>query len=307
MQRTFFAVLIAFTCGACGPEVDVANWNKCHAGVVDHPDEVVAGCGAIIKAAQEDPVRLAAAHGLRGNAYLTLKDFDAALADADAAVALAPKWAPARGMRALVHKHRRDFDKSIVDYDAAIAAMPKDAAMYAQRGDAHKWAGHGDLAIEDFSIAIDLGLKRASVFRDRGTVYARQDKLNEAIADFDRALDIEPNDVVTLNNRCYMRALANVALEQALVDCDKALSLKPQAGIYDSRGLVYLRLGKLKEAIADFDVVLSEDPKAAKALYQRGIAKQRNGDADGGAADIAAATALQADVAAQMTGYGLTP
>jgi Flp pilus assembly protein TadD len=38
------------------------------------------------------------------------------------------------------------------------------------------------------------------------------------------------------------------------------------------------------------------DPKDAKALYARGLAKRRNGDATGSDADMAAAKALDPDV-----------
>jgi Flp pilus assembly protein TadD len=42
------------------------------------------------------------------------------------------------------------------------------------------------------------------------------------------------------------------------------------------------------------------DPKDAKALFARGLAKRRNGDATGSDADTAAAKALDPDVEKQM-------
>ncbi|MBV9627662.1 MAG: hypothetical protein JO230_06155, partial [Xanthobacteraceae bacterium] len=47
------------------------------------------------------------------------------------------------------------------------------------------------------------------------------------------------------------------------------------------------------------------DPKEPFALYGRGIAKGRAGDADGGKADTAAAQALLPDVAAEFDTLGL--
>lgn len=49
------------------------------------------------------------------------------------------------------------------------------------------------------------------------------------------------------------------------------------------------------EAIAQYDVALKLNPKLAGALYGRGVAKQRKGDAAGGSADLAAAKAIQAN------------
>jgi tetratricopeptide (TPR) repeat protein len=307
MQKQIWALALAFGCWACGPQIDTANWEKCQAGGDDRIAEVIAGCSAIIDAAREAPTRLGAAHGLRGSARLARKEFELALADADASVKLAPKWTPALSMRALVHFEMKNYGKAIADWDAAIEIAPKDALLYAQRGRAHKWAGHDKEAIDDFSIAVDLGLKHAGAFLDRGTIYARQNKFDEAIADFDSAIAITPDDPIALNNRCYVRALANVALDGALADCEKALALKAQPGMYDSRGLVHLRLGQLNEAITDFDTVLANDSNDAKALFQRGIAKRRNGDVAGGDADIAAATALKPGIADDLKVFGLTP
>jgi hypothetical protein len=43
------------------------------------------------------------------------------------------------------------------------------------------------------------------------------------------------------------------------------------------------------------------------SLYGRGVAKRRKGDVAGGNADIAAARAIKADVAAEFARYGLQP
>jgi Flp pilus assembly protein TadD len=60
-----------------------------------------------------------------------------------------------------------------------------------------------------------------------------------------------------------------------------------------------LKSGRLDSAIADYDEALRLDANNASSLYGRGLAKQKKGDAVGAADDIAAATALQADIAAK--------
>ena len=72
-----------------------------------------------------------------------------------------------------------------------------------------------------------------------------------------------------------------------------------------NRGLVYLKLGRLDEAIADFVAALSIDPKLAFALYGRGLARQKKGDQAGGEADIAAARALKSTIADELAKYGV--
>ena len=66
-----------------------------------------------------------------------------------------------------------------------------------------------------------------------------------------------------------------------------------------------MKLGRFDEAIADYDSALKLAPQLASSLYGRGAAKLKKGDTDGGNADIAAAKAIQADVADDFAGYGV--
>ena len=111
-----------------------------------------------------------------------------------------------------------------------------------------------------------------------------------------------------LNGRCWTRALWNQELEQALLDCNAALKQLPNtAALLDSRGLVRLRRGEYDQAIADYDQALKQRSRAPWTLYGRGIARLRKGLTAEGHADIAAASALDAGIAAQAGKYGLTP
>ena len=94
-------------------------------------------------------------------------------------------------------------------------------------------------------------------------------------------------------------------LRQALGDCDQSLRLKPNdPNALDSRGLVFLKLGRLDDAIADYGAALELKPKLASSLYGRGLAKQKKGDGAGGDADIAAARAIQSDIAERFSKWG---
>jgi tetratricopeptide (TPR) repeat protein len=73
----------------------------------------------------------------------------------------------------------------------------------------------------------------------------------------------------------------------------------------DSRGFTYLKLGQFDKAIGDFDAALALAPRQAGSLYGRGVAKFRTGDREGGRADIAAAAAIQADIAEEYGRYGV--
>src|SRR5208282_4309381 len=106
--------------------------------------------------------------------------------------------------------------------------------------------------------------------------------------------------------RCFARALIG-QFDQALTDCNRALSLKPNyTDAIGTRGFAYLRMGKYDLAIADYDVALGTDvnnkspswhKRFATWMYERGLAKEKKGDAAGAVSDIAAAKGLDADVA----------
>jgi tetratricopeptide (TPR) repeat protein len=94
-------------------------------------------------------------------------------------------------------------------------------------------------------------------------------------------------------------------LKQALADCNQALRLMPNnAATLDSRAFIFLKMTHFDATVSDYDAALRIDPKLAFALYGRGLARLKNGDPSG-EADIAAAKALQADIAEEYARYGM--
>ena len=86
------------------------------------------------------------------------------------------------------------------------------------------------------------------------------------------------------------------------------MKLRPDtAAFLDSRALVQLRRGDYDKAIADYDRALGLGSKDAWSYYGRGVAKLRKGLTAAGKADIAAATALQANIAHEAAKRGITP
>src|SRR5215467_2582742 len=180
------------------------------------------------------------------------------------------------------------------------------AITYRNRGYAWRYKGDFDRAIADYDQAIGFDPKDALAYNNRGNAWGAKDDLDRAVADYDQAIGINPKFVAPYQNRCLARAIAGRNLPQALSDCDQALGLRPNdANTMDSRGFVYLRLGRLDDAIVEYDAALKLAPKAATSLFGRGIAKQRNGDTAGGDADMAAAKAIDASIAEKFANYGV--
>jgi tetratricopeptide (TPR) repeat protein len=154
----------------------------------------------------------------------------------------------------------------------------------------------------------DRARDRAFAYNNRGDAWLAKGDNDRAIADYSEAVRLDPKKAEYLNNRCWARAIAGRELPQAVTDCTEALGIaRNDANIMDSRGFVYLRLSRLDDALADYDEALRLNPKQAGSLYGRGLAKLKKGDAAGGEADIAAAKAIQVDIAEEFARYGVTP
>ena len=73
---------------------------------------------------------------------------------------------------------------------------------------------------------------------------------------------------------------------------------------FNNRAFVRLMTGQFGAAIADYDIALQLKPRNAEALFGRGTAKERLGD-PAGATDIAAAKAINANIAQDMARVGV--
>ena len=104
---------------------------------------------------------------------------------------------------------------------------------------------------------------------------------------------------------CWTRAVAD-QLHPALADCNESLRLDPKdAATLNSRGFTCLKLGRFDAAIAEYDAALRIFPEYTLSLFGRGVARRKKGDLAGGNADIAAAKAIQSDIAEELAVFGL--
>jgi tetratricopeptide (TPR) repeat protein len=180
------------------------------------------------------------------------------------------------------------------------------AVAYLRRAIAYHAAGDAQHAIADDDEAIRLNPAFAVAFANRGAAYADQGNFSQAIHDYDSAIALKPDLGRTFSNRCFARAALNLALDQALADCNQALKLDPDdVNAKSNRGFVYVRLGKLPSALDDLNSALAIDPARADALFLRGLVKRGQGDATGSAADIGAATASDRTVVSKFARWGL--
>jgi tetratricopeptide (TPR) repeat protein len=246
----------------------------------------------------------------RGNAEAARHEYARARADLDHAVTLAPNDGRYRYQRAQVELAMEDRAAAIADLDAAAKSAPDDADIRLLRAglrlDKDKTGAAADVAAADRALAPqdDRRLQLAGLYDWLGDA-------TRAIAVYGQWIDAHPNDAGlpnALNNRCWLRALNDFEISDAIHDCSRAVRMRPHtAGYLDSRGLAYLRAGKFDKALADYDDALRLQPKLASSLYGRGIARRHLGDAAAGDRDIAAARASDNETVDTLAGHGIRP
>ncbi|ADB19119.1 Tetratricopeptide TPR_2 repeat protein [Pirellula staleyi DSM 6068] len=127
--------------------------------------------------------------------------------------------------RARWRTEMRQFDAALADINTAVNKLGETPFLLVERSKIRQFLGQHEAAIADW-----VELERRSV----ATGF--------------------PERVEALNGLAYARAVGNIDLEKALTDVNAALEIDPQsAAMLDTRGFIYYRLGRQKEAKADLD------------------------------------------------------
>jgi tetratricopeptide (TPR) repeat protein/predicted aspartyl protease len=252
----------------------------------------------------------AAGFARRGAGFAARNDLARAIADLSKAIQMAPTVADYRYQRGLVYLRNSQPFLAMADFDQTLKLKPDDVPALIARA-VLRLASHDTAqAVQDLEAADKASAKQDDVHLEIAALYESADMPPAAIDQYSLWIDTHSEDSrlpQALNGRCWERALTGVDLDKALKDCDRAIRNAPKnAAMFDSRGLVHLRLGDLDKAIADYDAALATDPRQAWSLYGRGLAKQRKGLTADGAADIKAAFAINPKLADEVKKRGLT-
>jgi len=266
--------------------------------------------GAEAPTAMTEPSPTDAAGFLRRAAAETSRgDFDAAIADYGKAIALDPKSAAAFHGRALADRGKGDLVKARADMDTAISFAPDDADARLDRAslrrEVHDTAG----ALDDLGAADKALAPQANERLQLGNAFLAADAPDRAIAQYDLWAKFHGDDShmgPLLGARCWARAQLGTELDKAADDCNRALRLTNNLRALEGRGIVSLRQGAYAPAIADFDKVIATHPKAPMAIWSRGVAEQKLGQAEKADVDLAAAKTQDAEIEKIAAKFGLT-
>jgi TonB family protein len=203
------------------------------------------------------------------------------------------------------YRHRTDLAGERADIDAAVKLNPHSVQASIRIARMQSAAGDYAGALDAIGGAMAGQTDNYALLTARGIVYAKSGQAAPAELDFAAARKFATT-AAALNNICWAKATAGVALDTALAECDASVAQAPyDSAAHDSRGFVLLRLGRNDEAIASYDTALKIRPLSAASLYGRGLAKRRQAKLDDANTDIRAALLGDAHVAETFVEFGL--
>jgi tetratricopeptide (TPR) repeat protein len=218
----------------------------------------------------------------------------AAEADLQTALATWPDIATDAASISVAYMQRKKYDLAKTGLDAAAKAQPGNARVHYALAQWHLHQGEYDLAALDNDKAVSAEPNNTDTLQQQATLHALRGDTGGAIAIIDNLVAQYPANAIFLNYRCYLRGTLGRDIDKALADCNAALKIAPQnPDILDSRGLVYLRLSRWADAIADYnEAIRRDDHPSPTSFYGRGLAEQQSGNRVSATADFSAALAL---------------
>ena len=211
------AVMLLVAAGAAQGQA-ATDAERC-ASVTGNPDLAIQHCTLAIESGRFSGEPLAQLHFSRGVEWAAKGDYDQAIADYDAALRLAPKFADALYNRATAWANKGDPDRAIADFDAALRLNPKDPAALGGRAVELTVKGDYTRAIADYDAALRLDPKAATAVFGRGRARFYNGDYGRAVSDLEQALKLEPNSYTSL--WLYLaRKRGNVANADEMLDSD---------------------------------------------------------------------------------------
>jgi|GEM_PF-2173804 len=241
--------------------------------------------------------QFAEAHLARGESLLE-KDRAKALLDFETVLRIDAKNPQALVGRGTVLAREKNYDGAIRDFKAAIAVDPKlgkspELAMaYLGRGE-DRLKSDPVAAEADASEAIKLNDKSFNAWLLKGTAKLEQNKFEESLPDFDKAIELNDKDARGWSRRGLVYLLLE-KYEKAIYDLSFAIKNDENPHVTDimNRAKAFLFDDKYGKAIDDFDRLLVKDPKNVMGYYLRGDAHRRNDSPESALKDFDQAVAL---------------
>lgn len=221
---------------------------------------------------------------LRASMYGQLDDFEAMLADTDAAIDLDFGGALVHGQRGSALAYLDRFTEAEAAFTEAIRLDPQNVHWWYNRAAARAYLGAFDASLTDSAQALLLDPDYAFAYVSRGKALVGQGALNDARAAFNQAAELNPDLVDTYAERSILNRLDR-RFESAVEDADRVLELDPtDSRGYQQRALALTALMRFDEAIQTLDACVklmpTEDTIRIRAAVQFSAGQYESAVAD---------------------------
>lgn len=166
------------------------------------------------------------------------------------------------------YRELKQYENAIANFDIAISLDPKKVFEYTfKAGEAFFEEGQLNDAIETFNIAVRVSSEHVETYLYRGACHRELKQYENAIADFDRAITLNPKKVFEYTFKAGKAFFKEGRLNDAIEMFSIAVRVSSKhVGTYLYRGASYRELRHYENSIADFDRVLSLNPRSAYAF-----------------------------------------
>jgi eukaryotic-like serine/threonine-protein kinase len=241
-----------------------------------------AALAAFDEAVRLDP-NFAIAHAARGEAlwfrYVDTREPGAAqeaIAAGYTALRLDPNRANVRYSLAVSLAGSGRLDEAIDELQRALALQPNYDDARRELGNALAAKGRLDEAVAEYRKAIELRPNFWGHYSFLGVNLYRAARYDEAIEAFKMVIELQPDNYFGYQQLGTVYQ-AKGDDEQAMVQYERANSIRPSAGAYANLGAIYHRRGQFTAAIAAYQESIKLRPNAAGTFRNLGDAYVRIG------------------------------
>jgi tetratricopeptide (TPR) repeat protein len=161
-----------------------------------------------------------------------------------------------------------NYDSAYMNYEVLEKINSKDAGVYANLGNI--WAIRGNMkkSLDEYTKSLKLDSNSFDTYLNRAITYANMGRNDLSILDYNRAHKIDSNNQSLYVNRAYMYLNGIRDYRDALADFNHLLSIDPNNPEYfRGRGFAELNLGMNNDAISDLNKALAANAKDKEALF----------------------------------------